>query len=197
MIGLFVRPQTQRERNVVLFSAAACIVGRSVAWQHLKRLCSRLGFPQWKWKFMRDHCKLSFLSPTPRFRVSSRARASRASTFLRYPQMESLLAGYGKKKLHILNGFRQSEMYAVEYYPMWPSFRKNLATPLPGLENHCGKLLVKSVCLQRQVQCTLLTIKNWPKQETARKKVSDCLTAWSIWPDLCSQGEIFIASIRP
>ena len=112
------------------------------------------------------------------------SRASRSPTFLRYPQMESLLAGYGKKKIAHLKRIRQSEMYAVEYFPVWPSFRKNLATPLPRVENHCGKLLVKSVCLQRQVQCTPLTIKNWPKQETARKKVSDCLTAWSIVSDL-------------
>ena len=40
MIGLFVRPQTQRERNVVLFSAA--LLGWSAAWRHWKRLCSRL-----------------------------------------------------------------------------------------------------------------------------------------------------------
>ena len=124
------------------------------------------------------------------------SRASRASTFYDLPKWRACSQAMVKKKLHTLNGFRQSEMYAVEYYPMWPSFRKNLETPLPRLENHCGKLLVKSVCLQRQVQCTPLTTKNWPKQETARKKVSDCLTAWSIWPDLCSQGEIFIASIR-
>ena len=34
MIGLFVGPQTQRERNVVRFSAAVC--GRSVAWRYNK-----------------------------------------------------------------------------------------------------------------------------------------------------------------
>ena len=34
-------------------------------------LCSVRGFLGWKGKFMRDHCKLSFLSPTAHFRVSS------------------------------------------------------------------------------------------------------------------------------
>ena len=34
-------------------------------------LCSVLRFLGWKGKFMRDHCKLSFLSPTAHFRVSS------------------------------------------------------------------------------------------------------------------------------
>ena len=144
---------------------------------------------------MRDHCKLSFLSPTPRFRVFSRVPLARL-LFYDIPKWRACSQAMVKKKIAHLKRIRQSEMYAVEYFPVWRSFRKNLATPLPRVENHCGKLLVKSVCLQRQVQCTPLTIKNWPKQETARKKVSDCLTAWSIWPDLCSQGEIFIASIR-
>ena len=34
-------------------------------------LCSVLRFLGWKGKFMRDHCKLSFLSPTAHFCVSS------------------------------------------------------------------------------------------------------------------------------
>ena len=34
-------------------------------------LCSVLGFLEWKGKFMRDHCKLSFLSPTAHFCISS------------------------------------------------------------------------------------------------------------------------------
>ena len=37
-------------------------------------LCRVPGFPEWKWKFMRDCRKLSFLSPVPCCRVSSRVQ---------------------------------------------------------------------------------------------------------------------------
>ena len=51
------------------FSNLRHICGDSV---HSDSLCRVLGFPERKWKFMRDRCKLSFLSPTPRCRVSRR-----------------------------------------------------------------------------------------------------------------------------
>ena len=38
-------------------------------------LCSVSGFPGWKWKFMRDRCKLCFLSPTPRCLVFPRVHS--------------------------------------------------------------------------------------------------------------------------
>ena len=132
---------------------------------------------------MRDHCKLSFLSPTPRFRVSSRVPLARL-LFYDIPKWRACSQAMVTKKLHTLNGFDNLKCTQLSISQCDLPFVKT------------WQLLVKSVCLQRQVQCTPLTIKNWPKQETARKKVSDCLTAWSIWPDLCSQGEIFIASIR-
>ena len=47
-------------------------------------LCGVLGFPGWKWKFVNDHCKLSFLSPVPSF--TPRSCAFHASTFHDIPQ---------------------------------------------------------------------------------------------------------------
>ena len=47
-------------------------------------LCGVPGFPGWKWKFMRDRCKLSF--PRPLARAFSRGS-------LRLPKWQSLLAG--------------------------------------------------------------------------------------------------------
>ena len=38
-------------------------------------LCSVLGFPGWKWKFMRDRCKFSFLFPVPRCLVFPRVHS--------------------------------------------------------------------------------------------------------------------------
>ena len=54
-------------------------------------LCRVPGLRGWKGKFMRDHCKLSFLSPTAHFCVSFCVLLARLLFTI---QMESLLIGY-------------------------------------------------------------------------------------------------------
>ena len=55
-------------------------------------LCCVSGFPGWK--FMRDRCKLSFLSPAPRCLVFPRVHSC-----MYFPQVECLLAGYNEMRL--------------------------------------------------------------------------------------------------